>query len=534
MSFFRSALVPETFYKNKDTNTEKQITIFGGPFPSESEKRARISIPGYYPSENIPDVQIRLQFDTKKTKKLQPQIADVLKKMQKIDTDRDIKTIESVKTQKEEPGIQLKLKLEQSKEQAEEQAEKQAKEQPEEQPEEQAEERAEEQTEEQEEERAEEQTEEQTEEQAEEKPKVQTKKPEDDPLDESINILEILEKKDIVEQADELIKQIAIGEKDDKTKMKKTDKSTDKIITSTEDKDDAPKDKLDKLEQLLQESDEKELNKEKPEIDKLIEQLLQESDEKELDKEKLDKEKPKIDKLIEQLLQESPESNKLVEQLLQESPESNKLVEQLLQESDEKELDKEKYKSDKLVTPLVSAKLEKELIKPVIDKTTKKSFRDPPIIELEIIAIAQGTILYHPTQYEIFNPRKIRLGEDRLTAFFLTNIEWAKNILKNCADHPEPGFIHVFHVKKSIPNIMSFDYLDNKSSWSLNSLQMIEKEYCNKYDYKHAIKYNGIGIKFPEKDSWEYALCNPNDYLQYIESYRCESPWKWSDKYNFQ
>lgn len=165
-----------------------------------------------------------------------------------------------------------------------------------------------------------------------------------------------------------------------------------------------------------------------------------------------------------------------------------------------------------------------------------------------LYTIPKGTILFHGTLYkESFNPYDIRLGEDKLVSYFSPNKRLAADYIVGCALYPtRAGYIHKFRVKKDIKQIMIISTFEKKPNWTLSYL---EETFCSR---KFRIQLDGIGFFFPRRDDMdsfvdqgyntgenrisfdaEFAICNPNEYLEYVSTERCISMRKLSAEYHF-
>jgi hypothetical protein len=165
--------------------------------------------------------------------------------------------------------------------------------------------------------------------------------------------------------------------------------------------------------------------------------------------------------------------------------------------------------------------------------------------------IKKGTILYHATVHKRgFNTKEIRLGKDKLISFFTPNFRLASDKIEGCSIDKQKGFIHVFEVKIDIPDIVIKLPYDTDEDLNLDELK---DKFCNSNEY-----YKGVGFFYPKNeielfnnsvfnqrtqemhenlddDSYysEFALCSPNDYLNYLYSQKCMSLRKLSQPYRF-
>ena len=154
--------------------------------------------------------------------------------------------------------------------------------------------------------------------------------------------------------------------------------------------------------------------------------------------------------------------------------------------------------------------------------------------------IPKGTILYHGSlTKEAFNPYDIRLGDDRLVSYFSPNKSLAADYIVGCALYPtKSGFLHKFRVKKDIEKILIVSTHDKQAHWSL---EFLEDSFCSR---KFRIQLDGIGFFFPtgiEDETYdnnqyfdsEFAICNPDEYLEYVSTQRCQSVRKLTNDYHF-
>lgn len=165
-----------------------------------------------------------------------------------------------------------------------------------------------------------------------------------------------------------------------------------------------------------------------------------------------------------------------------------------------------------------------------------------------LYSIPRGTILYHGSlNRESFNPYDIRLGDDKLVSFFSPNKRLAADYIVGCALYPtKAGFLHKFRVKKDIEKILIISTYEKQQHWTL---KFLEDSFCSR---KFKIQLDGIGFFFPRRDEKdfssiqqgndapkrlsfdsEFAICNPNEYLEYISTQRCSSMRKLSKDYHF-
>ena len=165
-----------------------------------------------------------------------------------------------------------------------------------------------------------------------------------------------------------------------------------------------------------------------------------------------------------------------------------------------------------------------------------------------LYTIPKGTLLFHGSlNRESFNPYDIRLGDDRLVSYFSPNKRLAADYIVGCALYPaKSGYLHKFRVKKDIEKILIISTHEKQPHWTLS---FIEDSFCSR---KFRIQLDGIGFFFPRRDEKdftaiqqgdktvknlafdsEFAVCNPNEYLEYVSSQRCQSVRKLTNDYHF-
>lgn len=154
--------------------------------------------------------------------------------------------------------------------------------------------------------------------------------------------------------------------------------------------------------------------------------------------------------------------------------------------------------------------------------------------QITLYEIPKDTVLYHGSiKRETFNPFDIKLGDDTLVALFSPNKRLSADYIMGCALHPtKPGFIHKFRVKKTIPRILIISTFDKDKQWNN---KYIDDNFCGE---KSKLRLNGIGFFFPALDMQtntdldsEFAICNPNEFLEYVSTQRCVSMRKLSQDY---
>jgi hypothetical protein len=187
----------------------------------------------------------------------------------------------------------------------------------------------------------------------------------------------------------------------------------------------------------------------------------------------------------------------------------------------------------------------KQQLQSSIYNRDKLNYMEPS--KTTLYTIPRGTILYHGSLYkESFNPFDIRLNEDKLVSYFSPNKRLAADYIVGCALYPtRSGYLHKFRVKKNIEKIMIVSTFEKKTNWTLS---FIEDTFCSR---KFRIQLDGIGFFFPRRDEQdlynagnvqtdpqitfdaEFAICDPNEYLEYISTQRCVSMRKLSVNYHF-
>lgn len=153
-------------------------------------------------------------------------------------------------------------------------------------------------------------------------------------------------------------------------------------------------------------------------------------------------------------------------------------------------------------------------------------YSDPSVPSL--YTLRAGTILYHGSYHKrSFNPFNIQLGEDNLIAYFTPNPEIAQAHIGNCVQFPvKKGYVHKFKLSKDIERIIIVSPHEKEDNWTL---KYMEKKFCNATPTD---RYNGVGF-FYEKDEnglqSEFMICNPKEYLDYIDTQDCIAPRKLSE-----
>jgi len=187
----------------------------------------------------------------------------------------------------------------------------------------------------------------------------------------------------------------------------------------------------------------------------------------------------------------------------------------------------------------------------MIEKIPDTYLKNPPFTsdQIDTYTITEGTILYHATSNKKgFNTNYLNLGNDKIINFFTPNFRLASDKIEGCSVDKQNGYIHVFKVKKDIPNIyvrLPYDIADDISS------DLLANEFCSKNQ-----NYYGIGFFYPKNNIEmfsndinqynkklnldnpdlyysEFGLCNPKPYLEYLYTQRCQSLRKLSDPFRF-
>jgi hypothetical protein len=115
--------------------------------------------------------------------------------------------------------------------------------------------------------------------------------------------------------------------------------------------------------------------------------------------------------------------------------------------------------------------------------------------------------------------------------------------MEHCNNNKKNGYIHVFKVKKDIPNIFVMYSKDINSNFDFDKLK---NEFC--LDNHN---YNGLGFFYP-KDNIEifsdtqqidlsnqtnyyseFGLCDPGSNLEYLYSQKCVTLKKLSEPFRF-
>ena len=98
------------------------------------------------------------------------------------------------------------------------------------------------------------------------------------------------------------------------------------------------------------------------------------------------------------------------------------------------------------------------------DNSKKLAYQEPS--KTSLYTIPQGTILYHGSlTRETFNTHDIRLGDDKLIAYFSPSKRIAADYIVGCALYPtKPGFIHKFLVNENIRRIAIISPYEKKRS----------------------------------------------------------------------
>jgi hypothetical protein len=177
--------------------------------------------------------------------------------------------------------------------------------------------------------------------------------------------------------------------------------------------------------------------------------------------------------------------------------------------------------------------------------------------ELKLYTIPEGTILYHGSvEKESFNPFRIVLNKDTLVSYFTASKKLSADNIIGCARYPsKSGYIHKFRVKADIKNILIVSPYEKQPDWDN---KFIENNFCFKKNIGNItssltepLQLDGIGFFYSSNTqktlmdsnsqnlidgngtTSEFALCNPNKWLQYISTQRCIGIRQLSNEYNF-
>ena len=114
-----------------------------------------------------------------------------------------------------------------------------------------------------------------------------------------------------------------------------------------------------------------------------------------------------------------------------------------------------------------------QTVEPILGDTMNKEEPALPYGEDNTMySIPVGTILYHGSLYkETFNPAHIRLGDERLIAYFSPNKSFAADRILACANYPSrSGYIHKFKVTTAITDIKILSIYDRQIAITLEEL----------------------------------------------------------------
>jgi hypothetical protein len=166
---------------------------------------------------------------------------------------------------------------------------------------------------------------------------------------------------------------------------------------------------------------------------------------------------------------------------------------------------------------------------------------------LNLYKIPKGTELYHGSfNSDSFNPYAIRLGDESLISYFSPNERISASYFNSCAvfNEKKGGYLHKFKVKQDITQILVISQYTKKPHWDK---KFLEERFCGS---KFGIDINidpldGVAFFFSTdpnnpvnpKDinqfDVEFALCNPNKYLEYVSTRSCQGWHRLSDPYSF-
>jgi len=199
---------------------------------------------------------------------------------------------------------------------------------------------------------------------------------------------------------------------------------------------------------------------------------------------------------------------------------------------------------DNIVTPNPDQSQSQQQLRSLNQSQTNAILGYMEPTHLTLYTIPANTILYHGSKnVDTFDPNNIKLGDDTLISFFSAEKKFAMDYINGCILYPqEHGYIHKFRTIKDIDRVFIVSQYDINKEWSRD---VLNNKYCNaKTD-----KYNGIGffVKTDEMNkmqnnppqtsnilySAEFALCNPKEFLQYVETESCIATRKLSPPYGF-
>jgi hypothetical protein len=163
-----------------------------------------------------------------------------------------------------------------------------------------------------------------------------------------------------------------------------------------------------------------------------------------------------------------------------------------------------------------------------------------PSSDIKTYTIMKGTVLYYGSMTtSTFDPNNIQLSDNHSVAFFSPDLRFSLDYINSCIDYPnKSGYIHMFKVKKDIDKIVILSNYEIGKNWNL---EYIEKEYCSGKKDKYGILINGVVLfnrRFDDKTEKisyvpEFAICRPNDYLEYETTRSCVARRDLGQSYNF-
>jgi hypothetical protein len=229
-----------------------------------------------------------------------------------------------------------------------------------------------------------------------------------------------------------------------------------------------------------------------------------------------------------------------IQQILEdteECPELNKLIKNESECIKEEEITKE-IESDcgkDLIDDELINKVKKLIDKNCdgeIDILKNEGWDINEVSKVKTFTIREGTILYCGSKKALFNPYDIKLNANDEIHFFSDSLDHANARIESCSKYPNPGYIHKFKVKHDIRNIIILSPYELEEGTMVKN---IEKNFCarnNKYD----MNVSGVGFFFPHpitKVIREFTLCDPREYLEYIDTQGCIAAYKLGPNYSF-
>lgn len=159
------------------------------------------------------------------------------------------------------------------------------------------------------------------------------------------------------------------------------------------------------------------------------------------------------------------------------------------------------------------------------------SVLDSEISKIRLVTLPANINIYHGSiTKNSFDPNDIKLSDGTLLALFSNNAKLAADNFMNCANYPTTnGYLHKFVIKKDIPyvQIVSPTTFDKDSN-----LKTLDTQYCQRVDNPrlNGFAYPIRNTSVPNHEAYDYiiGLCNPNEYLKYVNSHICVNPYRLS------